>query len=43
MPAIIDNESAPSISQADGLATLPFPPVTRSHIMHCSYHYWHPK
>ncbi|KAL8782561.1 MAG: hypothetical protein Q9213_005286 [Squamulea squamosa] len=22
---------------------LPFPPVTRSHILHCSYHSWHPK
>lgn len=21
---------------------LPFPPVTRSHILHCSYHYWQP-
>lgn len=21
---------------------LPFPPVTYSHILHCSYHYWHP-
>ncbi|KAI4193788.1 MAG: hypothetical protein LQ350_008152 [Teloschistes chrysophthalmus] len=24
------------------LTRLPFPPVTRSHILHCSYHYWHP-
>ncbi|KAI9822259.1 MAG: hypothetical protein M1832_003082 [Thelocarpon impressellum] len=24
------------------LARLPFPPVTRSHILHCSYHHWHP-
>jgi hypothetical protein len=23
--------------------TLPFPPVTREHILHCSYHSWHPK
>ncbi|KAI4126626.1 MAG: hypothetical protein LQ338_003648 [Usnochroma carphineum] len=22
---------------------LPFPPVTRAHILHCSYHHWHPK
>ncbi|EED19308.1 cell cycle control protein Cdc123 [Talaromyces stipitatus ATCC 10500] len=21
---------------------LPFPPVTRTQILHCSYHYWHP-
>ncbi|KAL8670282.1 MAG: hypothetical protein Q9168_005166 [Polycauliona sp. 1 TL-2023] len=25
------------------MARLPFPPVTRSHILHCSYHSWHPK
>ena len=25
------------------LSTLPFPPITCSHIIHCSYHYWHPK
>ncbi|KAL8658324.1 MAG: hypothetical protein Q9202_007589 [Teloschistes flavicans] len=24
------------------ISRLPFPPVTRSHILHCSYHYWHP-
>jgi len=23
------------------LTRLPFPPVTREHILHCSYHYWH--
>jgi hypothetical protein len=23
--------------------TLPFPPVTRQHILNCSYHSWHPK
>ncbi|KAL9602831.1 MAG: hypothetical protein Q9219_001526 [cf. Caloplaca sp. 3 TL-2023] len=22
---------------------LPFPPLTRSHILHCSYHSWHPR
>ncbi|EEH48694.1 cell division cycle protein 123 [Paracoccidioides brasiliensis Pb18] len=22
---------------------LPFPPLTRSHVLHCSYHFWHPK
>ncbi|KAK2751802.1 hypothetical protein FQN55_009244 [Onygenales sp. PD_40] len=21
---------------------LPFPPLTKAHILHCSYHYWHP-
>jgi len=25
------------------LTRLPFPPVTRKHILHCSYHYWHPR
>ncbi|KAL8750258.1 MAG: hypothetical protein Q9199_007186 [Rusavskia elegans] len=25
------------------MTRLPFPPVTRSHILHCSYHSWHPK
>ncbi|KAI4134088.1 MAG: hypothetical protein LQ347_001822, partial [Umbilicaria vellea] len=24
------------------LTRLPFPPVTTSHILHCSYHFWHP-
>ncbi|OKL62693.1 Cell division cycle protein 123 [Talaromyces atroroseus] len=24
------------------LTRLPFPPVTRSQILHCSYHFWHP-
>ena len=22
---------------------IPFPPVTRDHILHCSYDYWFPK
>ncbi|KAL1306498.1 hypothetical protein AAFC00_005193 [Neodothiora populina] len=25
------------------LTELPFPPLTKAHIIHCSYHYWHPK
>lgn len=24
------------------LQRLPFPPITRAHILHCSYDYWHP-
>lgn len=36
MPAIMNDSS-------EGTPRLPFPPVTKSHIMHCSYHYWHPK
>jgi len=26
-----------------GLNELPFPPVTKQHILNCSYHNWHPK
>ncbi|CAK1361088.1 Cell division cycle protein [Cercospora beticola] len=35
-----------SESQGDGDETptrLPFPPVTKKHILNCSYHSWHPK
>jgi hypothetical protein len=32
--------SAPANS---GLTELPFPPVTKQHILNCSYHTWHPK
>ena len=32
------------VESADGgIATLPFPPITKSHIMNCSYHSWHPR
>lgn len=27
----------------NGLKELPFPPVTKQHILNCSYHSWHPK
>lgn len=37
MPAIIDDDPAA------GLTELPFPPVTKAHILNCSYHNWHPK
>ncbi|KAH7089507.1 D123-domain-containing protein [Paraphoma chrysanthemicola] len=33
-------DSAPADT---GLKELPFPPVTRKHILNCSYHSWHPK
>ncbi|CAK4034018.1 related to Cell division cycle 123 [Lecanosticta acicola] len=39
MPAILESQE----NESSGPATLPFPPVTKSHILHCSYHYWHPK
>ncbi|KAF2003038.1 D123-domain-containing protein [Amniculicola lignicola CBS 123094] len=29
--------------QTAGLTRLPFPPVTKNHILNCSYHNWHPK
>ncbi|GAB7354778.1 hypothetical protein MBLNU459_g5176t1 [Dothideomycetes sp. NU459] len=28
---------------AEPLTQLPFPPLTKSHIMNCSYHSWHPR
>lgn len=34
-------ESEPA-EKGDPPKRLPFPPLTRSHILHCSYHYWHP-
>ncbi|KAJ5109863.1 hypothetical protein N7532_002508 [Penicillium argentinense] len=41
---MMESESAlvesPSIDLPD---RLPFPPVTYSHILHCSYHDWHPR
>ncbi|KAF2128847.1 D123-domain-containing protein [Dothidotthia symphoricarpi CBS 119687] len=34
----------PAPAFADGaLKELPFPPVTKNHILNCSYHSWHPK
>lgn len=30
-------------AQQQGLTELPFPPVTKTHILNCSYHNWHPK
>jgi hypothetical protein len=41
MPAVIEDDM---IESADGgIATLPFPPITKAHIMNCSYHSWHPR
>lgn len=41
MPAVVEDET---IGATDGgIATLPFPPITKAHIMNCSYHSWHPK
>ncbi|KAL1960038.1 hypothetical protein VTO42DRAFT_210 [Malbranchea cinnamomea] len=30
-------------SPEEASQSLNFPPLTRSHVLHCSYHYWHPK
>ncbi|QKX57079.1 uncharacterized protein TRUGW13939_04187 [Talaromyces rugulosus] len=38
----IDSDPAEGPEASGGLTKLPFPPVTPSHILHCSYHYWHP-
>ncbi|KAL4976501.1 cell division cycle protein [Aspergillus desertorum] len=40
MPLI---ESDAAGSSTEQLQRLPFPPVTYSHILHCSYDYWQPK
>ncbi|QIX01724.1 hypothetical protein AMS68_007241 [Peltaster fructicola] len=42
MPVIHD-ESTVQETDAKLIARLPFPPVTRTHILNCSYHSWHPK
>ena len=31
------------LSSSDQPTELPFPPVTKSHILNCSYHSWYPK
>lgn len=40
----IESEQQPSAesSNEQPLERLPFPPVTYSHILHCSYHHWQP-
>lgn len=43
MPAILEDEMPDSMADGGSVATLPFPPVTKKHIMNCSYHSWHPK
>lgn len=30
-------------TREEPLSRLPFPPITSSHILHCSYHDWHPR
>ncbi|KAA8643283.1 hypothetical protein EYZ11_002333 [Aspergillus tanneri] len=44
MPHIESEDVQPRAeSSAEQLQGLPFPPVTYSHILHCSYHYWQPR
>lgn len=37
------SDSAPAGPVEMGYTELPFPPVTKQHILNCSYHNWHPK
>ncbi|KAK6584638.1 hypothetical protein PZA11_002862 [Diplocarpon coronariae] len=41
MPALDASEGPQTVPEP--LTKLPFEPVTKSHIMHCSYDFWHPK
>ncbi|KAF4635586.1 hypothetical protein G7Y89_g2519 [Cudoniella acicularis] len=40
MPAL---ESTEAQRETAPLTKLPFQPISKSHILHCSYDYWHPK
>lgn len=35
--------ASPAMTTQEPLTELPFPPVTKQHILNCSYHNWHPK
>ncbi|KAL8796061.1 MAG: hypothetical protein Q9195_001637 [Heterodermia aff. obscurata] len=43
MPSAESDLDSPAPPPHEPLSRLPFPPITRSHILHCSYHYWHPR
>lgn len=43
MPHLETDMQAAAESSVDQPRSLPFPPVTYSHILHCSYHHWQPK
>lgn len=43
MPVMDPNDQPVADPSADQLDRLPFPPVTYSHIMNCSYHAWQPQ
>ena len=42
MPSAGSDQTITS-SLHEPLSRLPFPPITRAQILHCSYHYWHPR
>ncbi|KAI9718880.1 MAG: hypothetical protein M1812_003764 [Candelaria pacifica] len=41
MPAKEADDCSERSSSPEPLTSLPFPPITKAHILHCSYHYWH--
>ncbi|KAJ6142029.1 hypothetical protein N7497_011128 [Penicillium chrysogenum] len=43
MPLIESDVAMPEASSSSLPDRLPFPPTTYSHILHCSYHDWHPR
>ncbi|KAJ5166410.1 Cell division cycle protein [Penicillium canariense] len=43
MPLMETVDAPVDASSSDLPDRLPFPPVTYSHILHCSYHDWHPR
>ena len=43
MPSAGSDLESMTPSPHEPLSRLPFPSITRSHILHCSYHYWHPR
>ena len=43
MPIALADFSTPLEEITAGSPCLPFPPLTRRHVMNCSYHVWHPR
>jgi hypothetical protein len=43
MPDMETEKTPEEASLSEVPDRLPFPPVTYSHILHCSYHEWHPR
>ncbi|KAK8058968.1 hypothetical protein PG994_009416 [Apiospora phragmitis] len=43
MPDATGTTTSGANSSSDAAAQLEFPPITRDHILHCSYDYWFPK